>query len=186
MNVPNRLTCLRIFLAVVFMALLFAEGAFYKSLALAVFLAASFTDFLDGRIARRKGQVTRFGKLMDPVADKLLTVSAFVMFVQLGLVPGWMVVLVIMRDVLITGVRLAVPSQGDWQAARLSGKQKTALQFSFIVATLVFLILRETPQWNLSWEEPARRAVYFAMFFVLAVTLWSGARYLSENRRVFN
>jgi CDP-diacylglycerol--glycerol-3-phosphate 3-phosphatidyltransferase len=183
-NIPNQLTCIRIVLAGVFMWLVASPGAVCKTLALLTFLAATLTDYFDGRIARSRGQITQFGKLMDPIADKLLTFSAFIMFVQMGLVPAWSVALIVVRDLAVTGARLMMPHSGR-VAADSSGKQKTVIQFAFIVGVLLFVSLREWPGWQAGWNAPVLGFVHGAMLFVVAVTLWSGALYLAKNRDFF-
>ena len=123
---------------------------------------------------------------MDPIADKILTLSAFLAFVQMAIVPAWMVVAIITRDLLITGLRLLMPEKGNAQAARLSGKHKTALQFAAIVGVLLFLTLKETSYWNSEWTPEALRFIYWSLFFIVAVTLWSGVRYVVKNKKVFS
>ncbi|MCK4326721.1 CDP-alcohol phosphatidyltransferase family protein, partial [bacterium] len=113
MNLPNRLTLIRIGAAFVFMIFLFADHLYAKYLALFVFTGAVLTDIYDGRLARRNGMVTNFGKLMDPLADKILMVSAFVSFVGLGYIPAWTVIIIISREFAITGLRLLAASQGE-------------------------------------------------------------------------
>ncbi len=180
MNVPNQLTCLRFVLALVFMIFLGLPGAIFKAAALATFLLASWTDWIDGRIARRLNQITKFGKLMDPMADKFLTITAFVMFVQLGLVAAWSVTMIVMRELFVTGVRTT--TTGGDTGARLSGKQKTVLQFIFIVGVLVFLTLRETGVWPSEWTPAALSAIHVGMAVIVAITLFSGFRYVLKNR----
>lgn len=161
------------------------NGAAVKIAALLVFLLACATDYWDGWVARRMNQSTAFGKLMDPIADKFLTLAAFVAFTQKNLVPAWMVVVVVARDFLITGIRLAIPYKGELHGARPSGKNKTVLQFLFIVGTLGFLIAREFAFWQAEWESGALAVIYWCMALVLAATLWSGASYLIKNRKLF-
>jgi CDP-diacylglycerol--glycerol-3-phosphate 3-phosphatidyltransferase len=180
MNVPNQLTCLRFVLAIVFLALLGMAGVAYKAAALVVFLVASWTDWLDGHLARRDNQITKFGKVMDPMADKFLTVAAFVMFVQLGLVAAWSVVMILMRDLFVTAVRATAGPEDA--GARLSGKQKTALQFLFIVCVLVFLTWRESGSWPAEWTAGAFTAIHAGMALIVAITLYSGALYVLKNR----
>ncbi|MBI4353212.1 MAG: CDP-diacylglycerol--glycerol-3-phosphate 3-phosphatidyltransferase [Candidatus Omnitrophica bacterium] len=184
MNLPNRLTVLRILLTVLFMILLFGKNLFAKTGALLVFLLASLTDYWDGKIAREKGQITRFGKLMDPIADKILTLSAFMAFVQMGIIPAWMVIAIISRDLLITGLRLLAPSAGDAAAARKSGKHKTVLQFLAIVFVLLFLALKQAPVWKEEWSAFAHDFIYLGMLFIVSVTLWSGIRYVWVNKEL--
>lgn len=185
MNLPNRLTLYRIALAVIFLLLIFLDGAFMKFLALMTFLAASVTDYWDGRIARETNQITAFGQLMDPIADKMLTLSAYLAFVQLGIIPAWMVVAVITRDLLVTGLRLLMTNDADAQSARSSGKNKTVLQFASIVGVLIFLVAQELPYWRPEWTLPALQFIYFSMLFIVTVTLTSGIWYVIKNREVF-
>lgn len=185
MNLPNALTCLRIILSFVLLFLFFLNGLSAKILALVVFIVASLTDYLDGKLARSSGQITVFGKLMDPIADKFLTLSAFIGFTQKGLIAPWMVLLVVARDFLITGVRLVIPPKGELHAARRSGKNKTVLQFAFIYFVLGFLVFRETRFWEASWEPPVQSAIRTAMGVIVVVTLWSGGNYLIKNRELF-
>ncbi len=185
MNLPNFLTCSRIGLTVVFMSLLFSQGPFCKGAALLVFLLASLTDYWDGRIARKRNQSTGFGKLMDPIADKILTLSAFLAFVQMAIIPAWMAVVIITRDLLITGLRLLMPGKSDWKGARSSGKHKTVLQFASIVGVLVFLSVKETSFWHHEWTPTALHFIYWSMLFIVAITLWSGVRFVVKNQDIF-
>jgi len=109
-NTANTLTCVRIFLAFVLLFFILTDGFFWKTAAILVFVLASLTDYWDGKIARATGQITAFGKLMDPIADKFLTLFAFVAFTQKGIVSAWMVVLVVARDFLITESKSDVKS----------------------------------------------------------------------------
>ncbi len=175
LNLPNTLTVSRIILAGIFVAFLFQPGFCAKAAALAVFLLASVTDYWDGYLARKDGTTTNFGRLMDPIADKLLTLSAFFSFVSLGILPLWIALLIVFREVFITAIRLRV--RGKAQAPRPSGKQKTALQMTAILFALSYLTLREAFFWQAAWDGPARTAVFTLMLAVAALTLWSGYRY---------
>lgn len=184
MSLPNFLTSTRFLLAGLFMAVLFRSGLCFKTLALGVFVLAMLTDYWDGALARSRGQISNFGRLMDPIADKVLVLSAFVAFVQMELVPAWMVVAIMFRDFLITGFRLLMPPGKNVQAGQ-SGKHKTVLQFAAIIGVLLFLIVRETRYWTTAWDEEAVRVIYFSMLIVVIVTLWSGVRYAAKNWHVF-
>jgi CDP-diacylglycerol--glycerol-3-phosphate 3-phosphatidyltransferase len=111
-------------------------GVFMETLALLVFIAGAITDFLDGSIARSRNLITNFGKLMDPLADKVLMLAAFIMMMDLAplWIPGWAVVLVLAREFLVTGLRTLAASQGAVLAAMNSGKTKTVLQITFVIA----------------------------------------------------
>jgi len=185
MNLPNRLTLARLFATPFFVAALSLPHRGGATLALVLFLLASFTDWLDGWIARKRGLVTHFGQLMDPLADKVLTASAFICLVSLGEIPAWAATLIIAREFLITGLRTLAAQHGQILAADCLGKHKTFWQ----IATIVLLLaLRAVPEWSLS--AGAGAVVAFLRFPVapacvaLAVllTLWSGAAYLWANR----
>ncbi|HLH30231.1 MAG TPA: CDP-diacylglycerol--glycerol-3-phosphate 3-phosphatidyltransferase [Terriglobia bacterium] len=134
MNLPNGLTLMRIFLVPLLVAVLLTK---YSVIAVAVFLAASLTDLLDGYLARKRGQVTTLGTLLDPVADKLLISSAFISLVQLQLVPAWMVAIIIGREFAVTGLRSIASAQGFTIDASQFGKIKMVTQ----VTAITFLIL---------------------------------------------
>ena len=123
MNLPNKLTVLRMVLVPVFMAVLLLWNRY---VALGIFIFASLTDFVDGKLARSRGLVTNFGKFMDPLADKLLVLSAMVIFVQEGRMPGWVCMVVIARELAVSGLRMVAASNGVVMAAGWSGKIKTA------------------------------------------------------------
>ena len=183
MTVANRLTLFRILLSFVFMSFLFHRGLAFRLSALFLFLIASLTDLYDGRLARRKHQISNFGKLMDPIADKILVLSAFIAFVQLGLIPAWMVVLVLSRELLITGVRLLVLTQGRVLEAAVVGKHKTVTQMGGIVWVLTVLVLRELPvlegAWFYKFLDPS---IFWVMFVTVWVTVASGLLYLWRHR----
>lgn len=187
MNLPNQLTLLRIFLSFVMIFFLLLPGLLAKGAALAVFVLASLTDWWDGRLARRRGLISDFGVLMDPIADKVLVLSAFVAFVQLQVVPGWMVVLIAMREFLITGLRLFALGKGHVLPAEAAGKHKTVSQMVAISFTLLYLVAREwaqrqgsTPGWLA--QGPAFVELFIGITVVL--TLTSGISFLWHNRRL--
>ena len=161
MNMPNKLTFIRI-LAVPFLiiALLINHVsndltyiAIGKYLALFIFILASITDFFDGFIARREKNITNFGKLMDPVADKLLVTSALIVFIGMGLFPSWMAVIIISREFVITGLRNLAATKGVIISAGLLGKHKTGSQITAIIITLITLCIRDTMIVFNSWEN---------------------------------
>src|SRR5260221_3754737 len=122
MNLPNKLTGYRFVLPSVFMVVMFSQIGFRETLALVLFSAASLTDYLDGKIARRDNLITNFGILMDPLADKILICSAFIAFVGRGWMPAWMVVVIVARELAITGLRLLAASRQAVLAAERYGK----------------------------------------------------------------
>lgn len=181
MKLSNGLTLSRILLAFLFMIFLFKGGLLYRSLALLTFLIASVTDFYDGKIARHKREVSDFGKLMDPIADKILILSAFLAFVQLQLVPAWMVILILTRELMVTGVRLLALSKGVVLEAARGGKHKTATQMVAVLWILGILLFREKTPSIPFFDD----SIFFVAFFTVWVTLSSGLLYLFRNRSLF-
>lgn len=174
MNLPNKLTLLRVVLIPVFVVLLLLEGGQNYTLriaALIVFCIASFTDFLDGQIARRNHLVTNFGKFMDPLADKLLVCSALICMIELGQLPSWYVITVIAREFIISGFRLVAADNGIVIAASWWGKFKTTFQ----MLTVILLIL----------NIPALHTVTLIIAGIAFVlTLVSLLDYIVKNSRV--
>ena len=125
MNLPNKLTVSRFILTVAFLSVMFSRVPFHETIALALFLAAGVSDFLDGALARRRKLITNFGILMDPLADKIMVCTAFIAFVGLGWLPAWMAVVVVARELAITGLRLLAASKSVVLAAERYGKHKT-------------------------------------------------------------
>jgi CDP-diacylglycerol--glycerol-3-phosphate 3-phosphatidyltransferase len=162
MYLPNGLTLMRIFLVPLLVAVLLTQ---YSALiAAAVFLAASLTDLLDGYFARKRGQVTTLGTLLDPVADKLLISSAFISLVQLGLVQAWMVVIIIGREFAVTGLRSIASSQGFTIDASQFGKIKMATQVGAI--TLLILGMPSSKPYPI-FQELGTIALYFVVLFAV-------------------
>lgn len=177
MNLPNKLTMLRVILVPVFMvfAALCRYGTqdFNAGLMLAagiVFAVASFTDFLDGYLARKNNLVTDFGKFMDPLADKLLVVAAMLLFVEQHRMPAWALLLVVAREFAVTGLRLIAVDNGRVIAAAWSGKIKTA---STMVAICLMLL------WNIPWLNTVCWVV------IVVTTVYSGVEYFVKNHDVF-
>jgi len=188
MNMPNRITLLRIVLTFVFMFFLFCQGLWAKVLSLLIFTFAALSDLYDGWLANKRNMVTDFGKLMDPIADKILVLAAFAAFVQMQLIEAWMFVIIISREILITSLRLFALNKGRVLAATKVGKHKTASQMVVIFAILVFIVLKEVMlrffTWNPYWERLFRSGIYILMVLTVGLTLYSGVSYLWENRKV--
>lgn len=188
MNIPNRITLLRIVLTFVFMFFLFCQGLWAKVLSLLIFTFAALSDLYDGWLANKRNMVTDFGKLMDPIADKILVLAAFAAFVQMQLIEAWMFVIIISREILITSLRLFALNKGRVLAATKVGKHKTASQMVVIFAILVFIVLKEVMlrffTWNPYWERLFRLGIYILMVLTVGLTLYSGVSYLWENRKV--
>jgi len=188
MNLANRLTMSRILLTFVFMFFLFCQGLWPKVISLIVYMLAALSDLLDGMIAQRRNMVTDFGRLMDPIADKILVLAAFAAFVQLQLIDAWMFVIIVSREILITSLRLFALNKGKVLSAARAGKHKTVLQMTVIFTILGFIVLKEIIlkyyTWNPAWEKVFRQGIFFLMLITVGLTLYSGLSYLWENRKV--
>lgn len=141
MNLPNKLTCLRVLLIPFFVLFMLTDlaGEAGRYVALVIFAAASFTDFLDGYLARRDNLVTNFGKFLDPLADKLLVCSALICFVEQGLMPAWIVILIIAREFVISAFRLIASDNGVVIAASYWGKFKTVSQMIMTILLILHI-----------------------------------------------
>ncbi|MEM9479202.1 MAG: CDP-diacylglycerol--glycerol-3-phosphate 3-phosphatidyltransferase [Verrucomicrobiota bacterium] len=181
MNLPNKLTVLRLVLTGVFVGVTSVTWAFAWTAGLVIFLVASYTDYLDGAIARKRNLITNFGKLMDPLADKVLVAAALVALVAVGEVAAWVVVLILSREFLVTGMRLVAAGEGKVVSADKLGKLKTILQMVAIIGYLAVLAAGEFGI-TVPVLEPASAVVLYA---ALLVTCLSGFRYLSANWEVF-
>lgn len=190
MNIANKLTMLRIVLTFVFMFFLFCHGLVFKALSLALFIFAALSDFFDGLIAQKRNMVTDFGRLMDPIADKILVLAAFAAFVQMQLIEAWMFVIIVSREILITSLRLFALNKGKVLSAARAGKHKTVSQMLVIFLILLFIVIKEVMlvyfTWNPAWETIFRQAIYFLMLLTVGLTLYSGFSYLWENRKVIS
>ena len=183
MNLPNQLTILRLLLTLPFVAALSLQFPGAKLLAVGLFIAASVTDYADGYIARKFKLITDFGRLMDPLVDKIMTMSAFVCLVALGSVPAWAVIVILSREFLITGLRLVAVTRGKVLPAERLGKLKTVCQ---IVTILYFLILVAIVEEfgrlvNTSTVTSLRTVGFALILLTVGLTLWSGISYFAKN-----
>lgn len=194
MNLPNKLTVSRFGLTVVFLWAMFSNFKFNDTLALIFFCLAGVTDFLDGRIARARNLITNFGKLMDPLADKIMTCSAFVAFVESThmnpnapvKVAAWMVVIIVGRELAITGLRLLAASKNIVLAAERYGKHKTISQIATIIALLIVDACQEWPDNLKNFFIPWTPMFAQIMLYVTVVlTAISGLIYLWRNRSLY-
>ena len=191
MNLPNKLTVSRLILTAFFLMVMLGEFPFRFTIALVLFIAASLTDLFDGIIARRRNLITDFGKLMDPLADKVLICSAFIAFIELGWMPAWMVVLIVARELAITGLRLLAASKNLVLSAERQGKNKTISQITAIIALLV---THSHVDWGIVGQLFAIEVVGHAwawwvaeisIWVAVALTVLSGFLYLWKNREVY-
>lgn len=196
MNLPNKLTLFRMVLILPFVLILLggyekwgwfqavfgaASGPALEYAALGIFIIASLTDFLDGRIARKHNLITNFGKFMDPLADKLLVCAALIVLVEMGRIPSWIVIVIISREFIISGFRLIASDNGVVIAASYWGKFKTTFQ----IIMICMMIVGDAP----FLQSPGSRNIYgvltdIVMWIALALTIVSLADYLVKNRDV--
>ena len=189
MNLPNKLTVLRIFMIPIFVLVLILPLPFgtvttmgmtlpvVNLIAAAIFAVASVTDWLDGYTARAQGLVTNFGKFADPLADKMLVMTAFIMLVELGLAPAWVISIIICRELAVTGLRLLLVEQGGTVlAAALPGKIKTFTQ----MAAVILLLIHNYP-FHAAGIPLDQIMLYTCLFF----TIYSGVDYFVKNKQVF-
>ena len=174
MNLPNKLTILRVCMIPFFVAVLLCQGGENQTLRIVadvIFIVASLTDLLDGKIARKYGLLTNFGKFMDPLADKLLVCSALICLIQLGQLPAWIVIIIISREFIISGFRLVAADNGIVIAASYWGKFKTVFQM-----TAVILLIFNIPALSLLTD--------IVLWIAVILTVVSLADYVAKNIRV--
>lgn len=202
MNLANKLTVLRVLLVPVFIVFMAMDSFWTNIIALIVFCGASITDYFDGKIARDQNMITTFGIFLDPLADKLLVTSAFISFVGLYTldIPAWMVICIISREFIITGLRSIAASQNIIIPASMSGKVKTFSQMVAIITILVILVINSALikfslptaydliemqgfQYFIGWL--LIKLPYWLMFVTTIVTLYSGFTYLLSHKKIF-
>ena len=192
MNLPNQLTMGRLFLTALFVAVMSIPDQLLKSIhlldyritiAILFFLIASLTDFLDGYIARKLKLVTDFGKLMDPLVDKILTSAVFIILTQENMIPAWITITIISREFLVTGLRLLASNQGTVLSADSLGKWKTTSQ---IIVASFFLIVLGSNEPTLNCLEFIDQPMIGNLLIIICttITIVSGWSYLSKNRQL--
>lgn len=189
MNLPNKLTVGRIILVPFFVAALLADFPLSNAVAMIIFVMASLTDMFDGKIARKNGLVTDFGKFADPLADKILVLAALLCFVQLGICDCVAVIIVLFREFSVTSIRLIAASKGKVVAANMWGKAKTVSQMIAIIAVIAMQIVLELPEVGLNFINTT---TFEPIFFVVGeILIWisvvftiiSGVVYIIQNRQ---
>lgn len=189
MNLPNKLTVGRIILVPFFVVALLTNFPLNNAVALIIFIAASLTDMFDGKIARKNGLVTDFGKFADPLADKILVLAALLCFVQLGICDCVAVIIVLFREFSVTSIRLIAASKGKVVAANMWGKAKTVSQMIAIIAVIAMQIVLELPEVGLNFINTATiEPIFFVVGEILiwisvVFTIISGVVYIIQNRQ---
>lgn len=195
MNLPNKITVARMLLIPVMIAIPFFNiqgtipfgGITYSNLIiLAIFLIASFTDFLDGYLARKNNLVTTFGKFLDPIADKLLVLSALIMLVEMGTIPAWIPIIIAAREFIVSGIRMLAAGEGNVIAASWLGKVKTVSQMVAISLAFidpgVFMEFTNGKLGNLAL--PLNILMSLAMLVSVGTTIWSGIDYFMKSKDI--
>jgi len=196
MSLANFLTVLRVVLVPFFVWAFLMDTVEGNWAACAIFIAAAVTDYFDGFFARRYHQVSNFGKIFDPLADKILVASALILFGVYDLVPDWMVFVILIREAVVTAIRFEALNQGRALAAEKSGKLKTVLQLTAVIATLILVALRSTVPSEAEWEQfillfpPLKTALqafmdygpYVLTLLATLASIASGADFLWKNR----
>ncbi len=184
---PNQLTFLRILLAPLFVALLFSADEVSRQLSIFVFLLALLSDWYDGWVARRWGYITRWGTFLDPLADKIITSSAFISFIYLSLVPAWTVWVIVFRDIVITILRSFSEYKGKPFDTSKLAKTKTFLQFVVLFYILLLYVGRDVvrlmPYRSVMNTMLDPTLIYFMMVCIAVITVWTGVLYLTGNRK---
>jgi CDP-diacylglycerol---glycerol-3-phosphate 3-phosphatidyltransferase len=177
MNLANKLTVLRIMLVPIFLICAMIDTTTTNIIALSIFIIASVTDKLDGYIARSRNQITNFGKFMDPLADKLLVTCALILLVEKGIIAAWVVVIIIAREFIVSGLRTLAASQGVVIAASNWGKLKTVIQMIAIIMGLLSLVYN--PEWlNIITQV--------TIYIAAVITIVSGVDYFIKGKDIIN
>lgn len=184
LNLPNKLTIIRIVLTPVFLFLFFAEFILYNYLfALIVFAVAAITDFADGKIARSRNLITNFGKIADPIADKILTTTTLLCFMQKNLCSIWVILLILTREFSVSAIRITAAAQGSVIPANIYGKIKTVLQMVFSILILLLIALQS----GMNFTVPYFETISAVMMWILAVvTLVSGVIYIKDSAKIID
>jgi CDP-diacylglycerol--glycerol-3-phosphate 3-phosphatidyltransferase len=193
MTLPNKLTVARLIMVPIFVVLLSFPSLVTYAFAYVVFVAATITDYYDGKIARERNLITNFGKLLDPVADKILVTAAFVMFIKMEQldVPGWCVVAILGREFLVTGARSLAASEGTVVGANVWGKVKAVLQMIYLSTFLALVVLEQVMASYMPHAGPGsgldmyrsvlKSASFWGVLLIAAITLYSGAQFARMN-----
>jgi CDP-diacylglycerol--glycerol-3-phosphate 3-phosphatidyltransferase len=203
MNLANKLTFSRVIAIPFIMVALLLENVtnplnihsqlllvLSKYFALLIFIAATLTDLYDGRIARQRKIITSFGSFFDPIADKLLISTVFICFVELRLMPAWMVVIIIAREFIITGLRVLGAKTGEIIPAGPLGKYKTISQMVTTIVVLLYLVIRDTMKlyntWNNNLDDWIYGGIYILMLWTVLATVISGISYIKQHRHLIS
>lgn len=175
MNLANKLTILRVILVPIFIAFMTIDALWAKIAGLLIFIIASLTDMLDGQIARKRNMITTFGKFADPLADKMLTTAAFLVFMQQGIIGAWPVFIILVREFAVSGIRLAAAAEGEVIAASFWGKFKTVTQMLSIVVGIILMCIPQIP------SNITALIIQILVWICVVFTVISGVEYVVKN-----
>lgn len=186
MNLPNKLTITRIILAPIFMIFFLIDNVYSRYFSTFIFIVATLTDLYDGYLARKTGVITGFGKFMDPLADKILTSTAFISFVALGYVKAWMILIIIVREFLVTGLRSIAAYKGVVILPSILAQWKTVCQMTVIVIILIYINLKATLlplgyNWSILTSNSTYKIFDGMIFLIMLLTVGTGIDYLVKN-----
>lgn len=190
LTIPNQLTALRILLVPVFVVLLLQVEPYLKLLGVVVFVVASLTDIYDGYHARKYGVTTRLGAFLDPLADKLLITAAFFLYVGMGFLSLWMVILVVVRDVIVTGLRIYAEYKNRPVVTSMEAKYKTLVQNIFVYVIMALILMKEASFAGANVAVMTHRFLVsgYLNYIMLAVTIftvYTGISYMVSNWRIY-
>ena len=189
MVLPNQLTVLRIILSPIFLVLFLAPDPLLKQISIIIYIIAALTDWYDGWLARKFNYITNWGKFLDPLADKVLTSTAFLAFAFLGILEMWMVIIIVIRDLAITGLRAYADYKGSGMSTSLMAKWKTFIQMVFIYyLLLIYTLITLKPVYE-EYEKlfailTNSNLIYFSMLFVTIITFYTGVTYIYSNKHL--
>ena len=175
MNLANKLTILRVILVPIFIAFMTIDALWAKIAGLLIFIIASLTDMLDGQIARKRNMITTFGKFADPLADKMLTTAAFLVFMQQDIIGAWPVFIILVREFAVSGIRLAAAAEGEVIAASFWGKFKTVTQMLSIVVGIILMCVPQIP------SNITALIIQILVWICAVFTVISGVEYVVKN-----
>lgn len=180
MNLANKLTLLRVVLVPIFIVFMTVDALWAKIIGLIVFIIASLTDMLDGQIARKRNLITTFGKFADPLADKMLTTAAFLVFMQKDIIDLWPVFIILIREFAVSGIRLAAAAEGEVIAASFWGKFKTVTQMLSIIVGIILMCIPQIPL------SVSNMITLVLVWVCVLFTVISGAEYIVKNWKLMN
>jgi len=191
MTLPNQLTILRIILSPVFLFLFLSDVIWMKQVSVLVYIIAALSDWYDGWLARKFNYITSWGKFWDPLADKILTSAAFIGFAIVELIPVWMVLIIVGRDVIITLLRVFADMENYIFTTTYYAKLKTLLQMVFLYYLLILFVAQYTPEINLEYNDLIltllnKQLIYFIALVVTIITFHSGILYIIRNWKIIS